>query len=294
MSMLANWELSPGSRLDMVVVAVDQSEDTRETRPLRVEAVVQIIFQGLVTLLEAAKILYVFSDSDIGFGSEFGVIEATASCDMSEAEADSPVAEVKEENGDLETTSDQGIEENLRPQLGESETVEQSPKLEGDGDGNHNGETANGHNHELKIHNEVTTAETADSVQEDEKKPVPPAHINPASYTHRDLLLLTQMLHTKGLIEPSDVEGSKLLPEIGHAWFEHRATQISRRQGLFPIRRPLSGEDVSDLYRAMLEEFPTCNNTSDLANLFYFSRVKELEQKIDADRERFRELLSES
>lgn len=215
---------------------------------------------------------------------------------MSEPEDVPPSAEVKIENGELETATYHGADKKSPPssELDDSEFVEQPTKLEVDGEGNFNEGTANGHNHEPNASEEKDALDSTDLVQEEEKKPAPPAHINPASYTHRDLLLLTQMLHTKGLIEPSDVQSSKLLPEIGHAWFEHRATQISRRQGIFPIRRPLSGEDIGDLYKAMLDEFPTCKTTSDLANFFYFSRVKELEQKIDADRERFRELLSES
>lgn len=110
---------------------------------------------------------------------------------------------------------------------------------------------------------------------------------NPASYTYRDLLLLTQILHTRGLIEPDQVLQSDSLDEYGKFWFNHRCTTLSRSQGEYPLEKPPSGPQVLELYENMLNDYSPCKNTTELANCFYHLRMKDLESKIAQEKALF-------
>lgn len=116
---------------------------------------------------------------------------------------------------------------------------------------------------------------------------------DPASYTSRDLLLLTQILHTAGLIAPENVQSAKL-DEIAHKWFDHKCTQLARELGEFPVAEAPTGHIVSSLYSKMLESNPTCKNTTDLANTYYFQRLGELEKNINGAKADFKNLLGET
>ncbi|EEQ36591.1 hypothetical protein CLUG_00714 [Clavispora lusitaniae ATCC 42720] len=115
---------------------------------------------------------------------------------------------------------------------------------------------------------------------------------DPKSYTDRDLLLLTQLLHTAGLIAPEDVRASNL-DDFGEKWFQHKSTALARQLEEFPLSNAPSGLQVRELYNAMLEQYPNCKNTTDLANTFYFQRIRDLESKIADSKAEFQALLGE-
>lgn len=116
---------------------------------------------------------------------------------------------------------------------------------------------------------------------------------DPASYSNKDLLLLTQLLHTQGLIDPEAVVQSEHLGQIGKDWFTHKSTQLSRRLGELEITKAPSAQQVATLYENLLEENEHCLNTTALANSYYFARIQELEQRISLDKDKFKELLGE-
>lgn len=113
---------------------------------------------------------------------------------------------------------------------------------------------------------------------------------DPTSYTSKDLLLLTQLLHGESLINPEAVAKADLT-EIGTRWFEHKSTNISRNLKEFPLSKPPSGTQVLKLYENMLADNEKCATTTDLANNYYFKRVAELEEKLTLEKGRFNQLL---
>lgn len=115
---------------------------------------------------------------------------------------------------------------------------------------------------------------------------------DPVSYTSRDLLLLTQILHTAGLLSPESVRSAQL-DDIANKWFDHKCTQLARQLGEFPLSEAPSGMQISELYAQMLEKNPNCKNTTDLANAFYFQRLAELETNIKNAKTEFKGLLGE-
>ncbi|WPK23094.1 hypothetical protein PUMCH_000319 [Australozyma saopauloensis] len=126
--------------------------------------------------------------------------------------------------------------------------------------------------------------------QEEAQEPVKPIESNPASYTFRDLLLLTQILHTLGLIEPKQVLQSPDLDECGETWFNHKCTVLARRLGEFPLHTAATSDQVKQLYENMLQDFSPCQNTTELANSFYHMRIRELETKILEEKDAFETL----
>lgn len=116
--------------------------------------------------------------------------------------------------------------------------------------------------------------------------------MDPASYTSRDLLLLTQLLHTAGLIAPENVQSAQL-DEIAQKWFDHKCTQLACQLGEFPLSKAPTGTQIWELYSNMLEGNENCKNTTDLANTFYFQRLGELETKIKSAKSEFKTFLGE-
>lgn len=109
----------------------------------------------------------------------------------------------------------------------------------------------------------------------------------PDTYSDRDLLLFTQLLHTNGLVEPSAVTPENpRIDAISSAWYTHPSTQLSIRDGLH-VTRPLTRSQVCQLYQNLLEANDGCKNTTDLANKYYFSRVAQLELRILQDQQAF-------
>lgn len=117
--------------------------------------------------------------------------------------------------------------------------------------------------------------------------------IDPASYSNKDLLLLTQLLHTQGLIVPEAVIAYEKLGDIGREWYNHKSSELSRRLHGLALEKAPSGQQVAKLYQKLLETNGKCKNTTDLANFYYYSRIQELEKKILEDKEKFNEILGE-
>lgn len=118
--------------------------------------------------------------------------------------------------------------------------------------------------------------------------------VSPSSYTNKDLLLLSQLLHTQGLIEPSAVREYEDLDTIASDWFHHDSTQLLRRTHENSLTKPPTGKQILSLYENMLAENEECKNTTDLANKFYFARVQELESRIKRNKEDFGTILGEA
>lgn len=117
---------------------------------------------------------------------------------------------------------------------------------------------------------------------------------DPASYGNRDLLLLTQLLHTNQLIEPTSItKDSKLIGDISTEWYNHISTKLSRERDHLNIQKPLTNEQICQLYQNLLEINKECNNTTDLANHYYFTRIDELNDKINNSKNQFSSLLQE-
>lgn len=114
----------------------------------------------------------------------------------------------------------------------------------------------------------------------------------PETYSDRDLLLFTQLLHTNGLVEPSAITPENArIDAIASAWYSHPSTQLSVRDGLH-VTRPLTRAQVCQLYQNLLEANSGCKNTTDLANKYYFQRVAQLEERILQDQTAFLEVLA--
>lgn len=122
-------------------------------------------------------------------------------------------------------------------------------------------------------------------------KPARSVATDPASYTHRDLLLVTQLLHRLGLITPEQVKNSDRLEELAQEWYSHKSTILSRRQNQFPLESPPTSTQLLKLYDNMLEDNVPCATTTDLANKFYYIRVGELEAQISGYKTQFHSLL---
>ncbi|CAG85337.2 DEHA2B08668p [Debaryomyces hansenii CBS767] len=115
---------------------------------------------------------------------------------------------------------------------------------------------------------------------------------DPSTYSKRDLLLLTQLLHMNGLIEPSSVSPSEQkLEYVSREWFDHASTQLSIQQGSLNLEESPSVDDICQLYERLLSQTPDCKNTTDLANYFYYNRMDELQSKIDAGKKKVSDIL---
>lgn len=114
---------------------------------------------------------------------------------------------------------------------------------------------------------------------------------DPDAFSNKDLLLLSQLLHTRGLIQPAEVAVLEDLDDVAQEWFAHKSTQISRRLNEYPLKLAPTGEDIGALYDKMIETNRHCRTTTDLANHYYYSRVRELETQVQQNQDRFKELL---
>lgn len=118
------------------------------------------------------------------------------------------------------------------------------------------------------------------------------APTDPSTYGKRDLLLLTQLLHMNGLIDPSSVTPHEnKLTSISQEWFHHASTQLSIQQGKLHLASAPSPEEICHLYTRLLETCSNCSNTTDLANFFYYGRMDELQAHVDTTRTQFSDIL---
>ena len=116
---------------------------------------------------------------------------------------------------------------------------------------------------------------------------------DPNKYSNRDLLLLLQLLHTNGLIQPSSISNpanKHTLQHICHEWFNHKSTSLSIMNGL-DIENPWLVEQLVQLYNNLREKYPDCDTTA-MANIVYSDRIQELEAKLESSQQLFDDLIS--
>ncbi|CUM64981.1 uncharacterized protein PRCAT00002599001 [Priceomyces carsonii] len=117
---------------------------------------------------------------------------------------------------------------------------------------------------------------------------------SPENYSQRDLLLLSQLLYTNGLLDVSSLTANtKKLDEIIQEWFDHKSTKLSLASGTLHITIPPTPNQVLSLYDKLLAQ-SDCDNTTDLANFLYYNRIEELERIIDEQKNEFNSILSDS
>lgn len=109
----------------------------------------------------------------------------------------------------------------------------------------------------------------------------------------RDILLLLQLIHSKGLIDPKSVNrNEKKLANIGKDWLNHKSTQLSIIQGdLHAMKSAPTPDQIVKTYQELLEQNSECRNTTDLANKYYYARIVEVEEKIKENKDEFRKEL---
>ena len=112
---------------------------------------------------------------------------------------------------------------------------------------------------------------------------------DPDYYSSRDLLLFSQLLHTYGLILPESVENYDNMDMICQKCFDHQSTRLSVEYGL-EIEKPWTAKEAVELYKKLLEKYE-CGNSTELANIVYAERVRELEAKVGRSQEEFSGLL---
>lgn len=115
---------------------------------------------------------------------------------------------------------------------------------------------------------------------------------DPDHYNNRDILLFLQILHTRGLIDPSSVTNldKSTLEEISQQWFNHKSTKLSIINGL-EIESPWTPQEVVQLYQNLLEKYEG-GNTTTMANTVYSNRIQELETKLGSSQDKFHELIN--
>lgn len=116
---------------------------------------------------------------------------------------------------------------------------------------------------------------------------------DPNKYSKRDLLLLLQLLHTAGLIDPNSVSkaNSGVLEQISLTWYHHKSTKLSMLNGL-DLDQPWSVDQVILLYNALLAQYPG-KNTTTMADAVYSERIQQLETKLSTSQSQFDTLLQD-
>lgn len=110
-------------------------------------------------------------------------------------------------------------------------------------------------------------------------------YTDPASYGLRDLLLVLQLLHGAGLLDLEQVKAApQKLDSLAAEWIAHKSTKLTRAQGGPQYKRQPTGKELVRLYEHLLQQYPDCANTTDLAYAVYYARIEQLETYI-ADRQ---------
>lgn len=111
---------------------------------------------------------------------------------------------------------------------------------------------------------------------------------NPNLYSLRDVLLLSQLLHTHKIQTLEDLESinRNLFENILHQWKTHVSTQLQCKTIKISTLNQLK-----ELYRKLLEKYKV-ENTESLANKVYYMRIEELESIIELKRKEFATVLN--
>ncbi|KAI5951273.1 hypothetical protein KGF54_004347 [Candida jiufengensis] len=112
---------------------------------------------------------------------------------------------------------------------------------------------------------------------------------NPNTYTLRDILLLSQLLHINHIPTLKKLESidHDLLVTILNEWKQHISTTLEHSTIKINTLNQLK-----ELYIKLLEKYKV-ENTENLANEVYFLRIDELENIIQSKKEEFKMTLNE-
>ena len=111
---------------------------------------------------------------------------------------------------------------------------------------------------------------------------------NPNLYTLRDVLLLSQLLHTNKIQTQQDLDSiaPDVLETILHQWKTHVSTQLEHKS-----IKVNTLNQLKELYRKLLEVYKV-NDTESLANEVYYLRIEELESTIEMKKKEFSTVLN--
>ena len=111
--------------------------------------------------------------------------------------------------------------------------------------------------------------------------------ISADDYDERSILILTQLLHLKGISDLEKLEtcDDSLISSVLYDWKNHVSYKMENREIHINTRKQLL-----DLYNILLTKYEV-TNTVELANTVFVMRIAELESNIEEYKEEFKELL---
>lgn len=111
--------------------------------------------------------------------------------------------------------------------------------------------------------------------------------ISADDYDERSILILTQLLHLKGISDLEKLEtcDDSLISSVLYDWKNHVSYKMENREIHINTRKQLV-----DLYNILLAKYEV-TNTVELANTVFVMRIAELESNIEEYKEEFKELL---
>lgn len=111
---------------------------------------------------------------------------------------------------------------------------------------------------------------------------------NPAIYSTRDVLLISQLLHINGIKNAKELDSasSDLIDTILTEWRDHYTVKLENKS--IKIR---TKAQLKELFQKLLTRYQV-DSTEELANSAYFARIDELESDISRYKNQFREVLN--
>lgn len=111
---------------------------------------------------------------------------------------------------------------------------------------------------------------------------------DPDSYSLRDILLLSQLLHTNKIptLQALESINHNVLESVLHQWKTHVSTQLEHKTIKINTLHQLM-----ELYRKLLDKYKV-DNTESLANEVYYLRIDELKNTIETKRNEFTAVLN--
>ncbi|ABN64534.2 predicted protein [Scheffersomyces stipitis CBS 6054] len=112
---------------------------------------------------------------------------------------------------------------------------------------------------------------------------------NPSSYSPREVLLLVQLLHTHTILDPQGITSAsdETIQKVLNEWKNHASVKMEQR--VIKVNTRLQ---LKELYENLLKKYEV-DSTVDLANIIFYSRLEELENKIQDYKKEFQETLEE-
>ncbi|KAK6459493.1 uncharacterized protein RJT20DRAFT_5063 [Scheffersomyces xylosifermentans] len=113
---------------------------------------------------------------------------------------------------------------------------------------------------------------------------------NPSTYSKRDILLLAQILHSHGVLDSERLSraADSRIQTILAEWKNHKVVKLENTQIKVNTRLQLQ-----ELYANLLKSYQV-KDTTELANVAYYSRLEYLEKSLQEYKQEFQETLKES